>query len=401
MKILRENPRNYGYIYETDKLIIDYYDIFFASYNTRIVKAEKTVKSKITKEKTYWRAWFDLPEDLANDLKIDDELSNWPPKDPELQARFDEWLEERLLSEDEWMNDSLETYSSQNHSLPMISFLLLENINKALIYNQGLPQAIREFLKEAIKELKKEDYEFEYLEVYSEIIKDTEGNEKREFIVEGDEIVRLSNTSKIKLFNRLSYQGWILDFKDNDGHYIFKRGLNINTPTFFSNETKEFYYEKSLSLNLNVLNLNNDTIFFLQKIGIFIIKDLLDTVQTIDELGENLENAIANEKNPEINKNLAKREIRADIDRLKKVFQENKCMSLKEAVFSGYTAPIEILELSVRGYNCLKRAGVNIIADLIEYSFEDLLEIKNMDRKSAVLICRNLEEKLNLFLISK
>ncbi|WLT40518.1 hypothetical protein NON20_25075 (plasmid) [Synechocystis sp. B12] len=76
-------------------------------------------------------------------------------------------------------------------------------------------------------------------------------------------------------------------------------------------------------------------------------------------------------------------------------------MSLKEAVFSRYTAPIEILELSVRGYNCLKRAGVNIIADLIEYSFEDLLEIKNMDRKSAVLICRNLEEKLNLFLISK
>jgi hypothetical protein len=391
MKILRENPRNYGYIYETDKLIIDYYDIFFASYDTHIVKAEKTVKSKITKEETYWRAWFDLPEDLANDLKIDDLLSNWPPKDPELQARFDEWLEERLLSEDEWMNDSIATYSSQYHSLPMISFLLLENINKALTYNAGLPKTIEDFLKEATKVLKKEDYEFEYLEVYSEITKDEEGNDKKEFIVENDEIIKLGNTSKIKLFNRLSQQGWTLDFKDDDGHYIFKRSSQIDMPTFFGND-----YEKSMFLEFNKLQLNDNSVKFLQEIGIFTVEDLLNKFESINDLHDSLEIIIAN--NNKINKNLVKKDIQAGIDRLRYIFQEKKGISLQEAVFDGYVAPIEILELSVRGYNCLKRAQIHIVADLLEYSPEELLEIKGMDRKAAAIICRNLEKKLNLFL---
>ncbi|WLT40519.1 hypothetical protein NON20_25080 (plasmid) [Synechocystis sp. B12] len=69
------------------------------------------------------------------------------------------------------MNDSLETYSPQHHSLPMISFLLLENINKALIYNQGLPQAIREFLKEAIKELKKKTMNLNTLRSIQRLLK--------------------------------------------------------------------------------------------------------------------------------------------------------------------------------------------------------------------------------------
>lgn len=44
---------------------------------------------------------------------------------------------------------------------------------------------------------------------------------------------------------------------------------------------------------------------------------------------------------------------------------------------------IEELQLSVRAYNCLKRAKIHSIADLLNYSQEDLLEIKNFGQKSA------------------
>ena len=44
---------------------------------------------------------------------------------------------------------------------------------------------------------------------------------------------------------------------------------------------------------------------------------------------------------------------------------------------------IEELQLSVRAYNCLKRAQINTIGDLLEYSPEKLQELKNFGRKSA------------------
>jgi len=44
---------------------------------------------------------------------------------------------------------------------------------------------------------------------------------------------------------------------------------------------------------------------------------------------------------------------------------------------------IEELQLSVRAYNCLKRAQINSISDLLKYSPEKLQEIKNFGQKSA------------------
>lgn len=44
---------------------------------------------------------------------------------------------------------------------------------------------------------------------------------------------------------------------------------------------------------------------------------------------------------------------------------------------------IEELQLSVRAYNCLKRAQIHTISDLMEYSQTELLEIKNFGSKSA------------------
>ena len=44
--------------------------------------------------------------------------------------------------------------------------------------------------------------------------------------------------------------------------------------------------------------------------------------------------------------------------------------------------PIEELELSVRSQNCLKRAGINIVADLVEKSEEEMMKFRNLGRKS-------------------
>ena len=43
---------------------------------------------------------------------------------------------------------------------------------------------------------------------------------------------------------------------------------------------------------------------------------------------------------------------------------------------------IEDLELSVRSFNCLKRAGINTVEDLIGKSEEDMMKVRNLGRKS-------------------
>ena len=60
--------------------------------------------------------------------------------------------------------------------------------------------------------------------------------------------------------------------------------------------------------------------------------------------------------------------------------------------------PIEELQLSVRAYNCLKRAQINSVADLLDYSQEDLLEIKNFGQKSAEEVIEALRKRLGITL---
>jgi len=43
---------------------------------------------------------------------------------------------------------------------------------------------------------------------------------------------------------------------------------------------------------------------------------------------------------------------------------------------------IEELDLSVRSFNCLKRAGINTVADLLNKSEEDMMKVRNLGRKS-------------------
>lgn len=43
---------------------------------------------------------------------------------------------------------------------------------------------------------------------------------------------------------------------------------------------------------------------------------------------------------------------------------------------------IEELDLSVRSYNCLKRAGINTVEELIKKTEEDMMKVRNLGRKS-------------------
>ena len=43
---------------------------------------------------------------------------------------------------------------------------------------------------------------------------------------------------------------------------------------------------------------------------------------------------------------------------------------------------IEELDLSVRSFNCLKRAGINTVADLVNTTEEDMMKVRNLGRKS-------------------
>jgi DNA-directed RNA polymerase subunit alpha len=60
---------------------------------------------------------------------------------------------------------------------------------------------------------------------------------------------------------------------------------------------------------------------------------------------------------------------------------------------------IEELELSVRAFNCLKRANIHTLSDLLQYSQDDLLEFKNFGQKSANEVCINLKNKFGKTLV--
>ncbi|HLS35576.1 MAG TPA: DNA-directed RNA polymerase subunit alpha [Bacillota bacterium] len=53
---------------------------------------------------------------------------------------------------------------------------------------------------------------------------------------------------------------------------------------------------------------------------------------------------------------------------------------------------IEELDLSVRSYNCLKRAGINTVQELTTKSEEDMMKVRNLGRKSLSEIKSKMEE---------
>ncbi len=54
--------------------------------------------------------------------------------------------------------------------------------------------------------------------------------------------------------------------------------------------------------------------------------------------------------------------------------------------------PIEEMDLSVRSYNCLKRANINTVEDLVKKSKNDMLKVRNLGLKSIEEVIAKLED---------
>ena len=53
---------------------------------------------------------------------------------------------------------------------------------------------------------------------------------------------------------------------------------------------------------------------------------------------------------------------------------------------------IEELDLSVRSYNCLKRAGINTVEELTQRTEEDMMKVRNLGKKSLEEVTQKLSE---------
>ena len=53
---------------------------------------------------------------------------------------------------------------------------------------------------------------------------------------------------------------------------------------------------------------------------------------------------------------------------------------------------IEDLDLSVRSYNCLKRANIHTVGDLTHRTEDDMLKVRNLGRKSLEEVQKKLED---------
>lgn len=75
-----------------------------------------------------------------------------------------------------------------------------------------------------------------------------------------------------------------------------------------------------------------------------------------------------------------------NIEKEEKQVEENK--------YENFT--IEELDLSVRSYNCLKRAGIQTILELTDRTEEDMMKVKNLGKKSL----KEIKEKLAAYNLS-
>ena len=91
-------------------------------------------------------------------------------------------------------------------------------------------------------------------------------------------------------------------------------------------------------------------------------------------------------------------ELKYDQNLLGRVLKYQREEDIKEAgeklnlSYGALDETLEEMELSPRLYNCLKRAGYKTLKDLLDTTYEDLLEIRNMGLKSL----KELETKLTV-----
>ena len=189
----------------------------------------------------------------------------------------------------------------------------------------------------------------------------------------------------------------------NSNHYI----ASISTPNILE---IEFKLEYGTGYKLATQTFLDDTENYLQLDAVFMpvqkvdfkIENVYDTVNRISERllldiwtngsispKEALESAV---------------QVIIDLFTLlinnKTIIETSQLKSEPESIsIEPYTnIAIEELQLSVRAYNCLKKAQINTVGDLLQYSPEKLQELKNFGRKSADEVFSTLKEKLGIIL---
>ena len=71
---------------------------------------------------------------------------------------------------------------------------------------------------------------------------------------------------------------------------------------------------------------------------------------------------------------------------------EDKVVDQDEKHDALLDTAIEDLDFSVRTYNCLKRANINTIGDLVAKTEEDMMKVRNLGKKSLEEVVVKLEE---------
>ena len=226
-------------------------------------------------------------------------------------------------------------------------------------------------------------------------------------------IVIKSNTKNIK-FGRLKVQGPLVVTGDlielppgleivNNNHYI----TTISSSTILEMEFKIEYgtgYRLASQLfaeeDKNFLQM--DTIFMpVQKVD-FKIENIYDTENNITErlfleiwTDGSLSPIDAIKKSSELIINL----FTSLINTKNSEQLADSVSTLNVSKIEPYTnIAIEELQLSVRAYNCLKKARINTVGDLLKYSPEQLQELKNFGKKSADEVFSTLKNKLGISL---
>lgn len=226
-------------------------------------------------------------------------------------------------------------------------------------------------------------------------------------------IVIKNNTTEVQ-FGRLKVQGPLVITADlidlpsgleivNSNHYIATISTSINLELEFKIEYGIGYKLASQLFTEEDKNfLQIDSIFMpVQKVN-FQIENVYDTNNAINEklifeiwTNGSLEPIDALKKACKITvdcfNSLLKTKSTKEIIK--------KTSNAKTLSIEPYTSiAIEELQLSVRSYNCLKKAKINTVGDLLQYSPDQLQELKNFGRKSADEVFSTLKNKLNIIL---
>jgi DNA-directed RNA polymerase subunit alpha len=78
-------------------------------------------------------------------------------------------------------------------------------------------------------------------------------------------------------------------------------------------------------------------------------------------------------------------------DKFEAVDLVKESVAVKEDTFENLS--IEDLDLSVRSYNCLKRAGIANVQELIQKTEADMMKVRNLGKKSLIEVKVKLDEK--------